>query len=34
MFFGADLEKAYDKTAHEFVLAGLAEMCVLLDLMQ
>ena len=27
-FFGADLQKAYDKTAHEFVLVGLAEMGV------
>ena len=26
--FGADLQKVYDKTAHEFILAGLAEMGV------
>ena len=33
-FFGADLEKAYDETAHEFGLTGLSEMRVLLDLVR
>ena len=33
-FFRADLEKAYDKTAREFVLAGLAEMRVPLVLLR
>ena len=33
-FFGADLEKAYRKRAHEFVLAGLAEMRVPLKLVR
>ena len=27
-FFGADLEKAYNKTTHEFILAGQAEVGV------
>ena len=29
-FFGADLEKAYDEIAHEFILAGLADVGVTL----
>ena len=33
-FFGADLQKAYDKTTHEFILAGLAEMGVPLTIIR